>query len=59
MPDSPPRVLYYEQEKHVRRYCIARMSDAMCDAITFLPPLILFLLINKCLKEKRHYDGEI
>ena len=42
MSDFPPSVLYYEQEKHLRRYCIARMSDAMCDAITFLPPLILF-----------------
>ena len=39
---SIPHVLYYEQEKHLRHYCIACMSDAMCDAITFLPPLILF-----------------
>ena len=42
MSDFIPRVLYYEQEKHLRHYCIARMSDAMCRAITFLPPLILF-----------------
>ena len=42
MSDFPPCVLYYEQEKHLRCYCIARMSDPMCDAITFIPPLILF-----------------
>ena len=29
-------VLYFEQEKHLRRYCIASMSDAMCDAIAYI-----------------------
>ena len=56
MSHFPPRVLYYEQEKHLRCYCIACMSDAMCDAIAFLPSLILFSFINKCLQEKIYYD---
>ena len=42
MSDFPPHVLYYEQEKHLRHYFIAHMSDAMCDAITLLPSLKFF-----------------
>ena len=58
MSDFPPRVLNYEQEKHLRCYCIACMSDAMCDAIAFLPRLTLFPFINKRLREKIYYDRE-
>ena len=38
-----PGILYYEQGKHLRRY---RMSDAICDATAFPPPLIHFLLLS-------------
>ena len=37
------------KKEHLRRYCISRMSDAMCDAIFFSPSLELFSFINKSL----------
>ena len=42
MSDFHPCVLCYEQEKHLRCYCIAHKSDTMCDKTAFPPPLILF-----------------
>ena len=40
------------KKEHLRYYCIARMSDAVCDAIFFSPSLVLFSFINKPLTEK-------